>query len=434
MTPLIRRLQETFPDLPFSQAEQTSFKWTFKDSIKNLGPDFYRKIIPQHLVLSLEYSLLGRQLRAQFLSEQPINQKEIIDQLIAAIMMAELLEHVYQYYLIVPREVSRLRQQQDLYRELLAEILQATPSVPKRTIITPSSLTQDIRNTTINVNLYRLLFIRSKRALDLIAILDTGSETYRNFVKIMDKYTDPFLVHLAWLFFIPRLSVNLFLLIKHTVPGPWMGEEEKSLGWNVRFNAQMQRRWFELGNDIAWISVGVINCFFLTGALAPVGAYLSLVCFAYDVVLSAIRAYIELGRLHELRRQYQEMQSTVTGVEEQKELAEHIAAIENQINFETLRLGSHLTTTTTIFLAMCCLAPLFSFNPVIPVIGAIVLVAICFVNIALARIINDSRPRDTIEIPTGGVTKLGFFARKEVVKETMPEELHTSEFNEALSC
>ncbi|QEY52964.1 hypothetical protein [Legionella longbeachae] len=411
MTPITRHLQDILSELPFPQAGKNSLNWSFSESIKKLGPGFYRKVIPLHLVLNLEYSLLGQQLRAKFLSKQLVKQKDIEEQLITALMMAELLEHLYQYYLNVPREVVRLRQHQILYRELLAEISEPLPGKPKKLEIN-SSFSQDVRNTTVSLNLYRLLFIRSKRAFDVIATLGTVSESYRNFVKILDKYTDPILADLAWIFFLPRLSVNLFLLMKHTLPGPWMSKEEKSLGLSVRFHAQMQRRWFELGNDSVWMTAGLVNRLVLTGALAPFAIYVSLTCFAIDIILSVTRAYLELSRLYELRKQYEAMLKQTNSLEEIKSINEHLEAINNQLNFEWLRLGSHMMTTTAIFLSMVVAAPILAFNPLTIAIGAICLVAVCFINFALFQIIDESRPKDTLVIPQGGLSKLGFFAKK----------------------
>jgi hypothetical protein len=412
MLPLIRRLQETFTELPLIEVGQNPLNWTFTARIKQLGPDFYKKAIPLHLVMNLEYSLLCQQIRSKFLSGRLLAQDEIVEQLIAALMLAELLEHIYQHYLIVPREVTRLRKQQILYRELLAGIVAPLPLNATKKVDESASLSQEIRNRTININLYRLLFIRSKRTLDLIAILNSSSEAYCKFVKNLDNVAAPVLVHLAWFFYLPRLLVNLFLVIKHTVPHAWMSEEEKSLGWSVRFQAQMKRRWFELGNDIAWVSVGLINCFILTGVLAPVGAYLSIACFGFDILMSLTRTYIELNRLYELEKHYLTMQSQATTRQEQKQIKEYLKTIENQIDFERLRLGSHVTTTTTVFFAMCCSAPLFAANPVIPLLAAIVLVSLCLLNFALVQIINERRPKDTIEAPSG-LAKLGFFSKKE---------------------
>ncbi|MGL5741658.1 MAG: hypothetical protein ACRCXC_03460 [Legionella sp.] len=447
MTPLIRRLKKTFPELPYSEAEQSPLNWTYMKGIKKLGPKFYRKVIPMHLVLHIEYSLLWQQLRAKFLDKQSFNPNEVKELLLSALMLAELLEHTYQHYLIVPREVILLRQQQELYRQLLANISTTTANPDQA-----QEFSQRIRNTTININLYRLLLIRSKRALDLIATLDTGSETYRNFVRILDNYTDPVLAHLAWFFYLPRLLVNFFLILKHTIPHMWIGKKEKDLGWDVRFTAQMQRRWFELGNDLAWVSVGFINCFYLTGVLAPFAVYLSIACFAFDVIMATTRAYIELSRLFDLRNQYEVMRSELTSPEEQKALEEHINAINKQIDFEKLRLGSHVMTTSAIFLSMCCAAPVFALMPIIPVIGAICLVTICFINFALVHILNEHRPRDAIEISppdtgkeipeesiktSSGMNKLRFFShsQKEQVKtDSEMEDIPASRDTCSLGC
>ena len=92
------------------------------------------------------------------------------------------------------------------------------------------SLSQEIRDNTAFSNWFRLLFTRSKRVLNFLDILDTGSVAFRNFVAILDKYTNPVIAYLAWCFFLPRLTTNLFLAAKHIIPGAWMSEEEQSLG------------------------------------------------------------------------------------------------------------------------------------------------------------------------------------------------------------
>lgn len=411
MIPLIRYLHETFPELSLPQTENNPLNWTFTESIKRLGPDFYRKIIPMHLVMNLEYSFLGQQLRAKFLSPKSVSRDELKEQLIAALMMAELLEHIHEHYLIVPREVRGLRQQQNLYRELLSELIESFPKSPKE-IPENISFTQDVRNRTANTNLYRLLFIRSKRALDLLSRVHTSSESYLHFVRIMNTALDPILAHLAWIFFIPRLLVNLYVVIKHTVPGWWMDEKEKSLGWTVRFNAQIKRRYFELGNDIVWFSAGLINCFYLTGVLAPFALYVSVAAFAFDVLWSITRAYIELSRLSELRSQYVTMLDKTSHAKEQRQIREHIKAIDNQIALEQFRLRSHVATTVLIFLSMCLALPIFAVNPIIPLIGAICLVAVCFINFAITEEVAKSRPRDTID-RASALSKLGFFSNNQ---------------------
>ncbi|AWN73025.1 hypothetical protein LEAN103870_19475 [Legionella anisa] len=432
MTPLLRHLHEIFPELSLAQAE-SPLNWTFTETIKKLGPDFYRRIIPMHLVMNLEYSLLGRQLRDKFLSPKTLDRDELREQLIAALMMAELLEHIYQYYMDIPREVLRLRAQQNLYRELLAELI---PNFPKKPKELPENLsfTQELRNTILDVNLWRLFIVRSKRALDLFALVHTESKSYLRFVKIMDTAMDPFLMHLAWLFWLPRLAVNFYSLLKHTIPGWWMDEHEQSLGWMVRFSAQIKRRYFEFGNDLVWAGAGLINTFYLTGALAPFAFYVSLAVFAFDVIWAMTRAYIELSRLKELRSQYEAMRDRAESWKEQKQIREQLEAIDNQIAFEQFRLGSHVATTVFIFIGMCMALPIFAVNPILPFLGALILVSICLINFALTEEVANRRPRDTLDRSTA-LSKLGLFSTKEPSPVDLDEnEEEDMDLDTALCC
>lgn len=279
MNPVIRRLQNTlFANYSLGIDHPNPENWTFSKSIQELGVDFYREIIPSHLILNMEYSLLGQQIRINLSGEQLVSEQQLVEQLISAIFLAELLEEVYKNYLIVPREVQRLRTQKKLYGEILIELKHPPPALvgESKEIDIGRSFSQQVRQRTLDVNLYRLLLVRSKRALDLIAALDCSADWYRHIMRDVGRCTDPFLPHLAFLFYAPRLAVNFSLLMKHLLPGFWMEQSEKDLGWQVRLQGQLLRRWFELGNDIAWVGLGYVNGYLLTGAYAPVAAYLSI--------------------------------------------------------------------------------------------------------------------------------------------------------------
>lgn len=422
MNPVIRRLRNTlFANYSLGIDDPNPENWTFSESIRELGVDFYREIIPSHLILNMEYSLLGQQIRTNLLGTQLVSEQQLVDQLISAIFLAELLEEVYKNYLIVPREVERLRTQKKLYREILIELKHPPPELVSENndVDVGRSFSQQVRLRTLDINLYRLLLVRSKRALDLIAALDCSADWYRHIMRDLGSCTDPFLPHLAFLFYAPRLAVNLGLLMKHLLPGFWMEQPEKDLGWQVRLQAQLLRRWFELGNDIAWVGLGYVNGYLLTGAYAPVAAYLSIAFFGYDVALAAIRAYIELNRVYEMRGQYQKMLDATANAEEREEIEQQLRVLDQQINFELLRFSSHVTTTTAIFLAMGCGAPFFATTPAIALVGAICLVVICLINFALVPVFNQQRPRDIVEVPDGGIEKLGFFAKKEESSDSL---------------
>jgi len=374
---------------------------------------FYSKIITLHQELALEYSILGQQLRNNLLSQLPGKEDQITEELIAALMLSELLEHVYEYYLIVPREVVRLRKHQRIYRERLAQKGFIFPDhlTKSQPINVGLSLSWKIREETIEATWYLHLFIRVRRTLDLIDIFGTGSAGYHHFVNIMNQFANPLLSYLGWCFYLPRLLVNLFLLIKHTTPGFWMNEKERSIDWSIRFKAQIQRRWFELANDIVKVLLGLINCFVLTGALAPIGIYLTIIFFGYDVIVSAYRTYLELNRLDKLQQYYKLMQNRTMIKEDKQEIEDYLTAIKCQTHFEKLRLGLHIANAAGIFLAMCLAAPAFSMMPIIPLIGTIMLLIVWVAAYTLTKNLIKDRPNDTIEKPSG-VRNLSFFAKK----------------------
>jgi hypothetical protein len=413
MTPVITHLQANVFELP-APALQESLTWTFDASIKRLGTDFYRKIIPLNPVLNIEYSVLCHQIRHHLSFPLQMNQEQLIEQLIAALMLAELLEHVHLYYLIVPREVVRLRRQQGVYRALLVELAGysfSSKHVEKDALSIGLSLSQQVREYTVFINWFRLLLTRSKRVLNFLDLVGTGSEAYRNFVSLMDKYTNPFFSYLAWCFFIPRLFTNLFLLFKHTIPWPWMGKEEQSLGWFIRLEAHLKRRWFELANDIVWVTVGLLNCFLFTGVLAPVAVYLTLAAFAFDMANSSFRAYIELNRLYELQKEYTVLLKKEENQENKIAIKDYQNFIKHRIDFEHLRLSLSLISTGSVFIAMCLAIPGLVLSPVVPFIGALLLIAIWVANFTLTRALEHYRPKDNVEMPSG-LVKIGFFAQK----------------------
>lgn len=416
MTPVIAHLKRSIPDLPLP-AEHGPLHWTFRESIQELGPDFYKHIVPRHPALNLEYSILCHQLRHNFTFEGKVAQDQIIEQLKAALILAELLEHVHLHYLVVPREVLRLRKHQQLYKEMLSEMASYTFSTDLKVATVPTglSLTQYIRENIAQINWFRLLIARGKRLLNLLDVLETGSVVFKEFVGLMDQYSNPFFAYLAWCFFIPRLTTNLVLLAKHTLPGIWMDEHEQALGWSVRFYAQLQRRWFELGNDLVWFTVGLLNCFVLIGGLTPVSIYLTVCAFAFDIANACLRAYIELNSLYKLDEEFSVLYQTADSDEDRYAIKEYQHYINQRIRFEQLRLGLHTAGTVAVFLGMCLGLPLLAMNPLLPFTGAVLIILTWVVTYTLNQAIENYRPKDNVEKPSG-VAQFGLFARKHDAK------------------
>lgn len=434
MAPVIQHLKKLLPELPLPKEGEVD-TWTFDREIQNLGDAFYRKAIPLHPLLNLEYSILCQQLRTQLEDPGSLNTQYLKEQLVAALFLAQFLEHIHQHYLIVPREVVRLQKHQEVYKELLTEVFDYVfirdPSSPKP-IETGLSLSQRIREETVNNNQYRLFLTRSKRVLYFLDLVGTGSDVFSDFVAELGNYTDRFFAYLSWCIFTPRFVTNLFLMFKHCVPGSWMNEREQGLGFGVRVQTQLQRRFFELSNDTVWVAVGLINCFLLVGPLASYAIYLTVGAFAFDVVNAGIRLIIELKRHHQLHTDYKQMAEEAPNAEEKQSIKAFQNHVKHRKEFEMLRLGLSLANATAVFLAMTLALPVLAINPLIPLVGAVLLLIVWAMNYTLTSILPQYRPNDAVEKPTSPAA-LGFFSAKAASKPQAPDRTPTLQGGGAFS-
>ncbi|MFI4918454.1 MAG: hypothetical protein ACHP65_02755 [Legionellales bacterium] len=409
MNPIINRLRRDYLGMTLSN-EEASLNWLYTDHIKQLGPDFYAEKVALLPVLQLEYSISCQQLAAHLPAVNAQNVEKMVEQLISALILAELLEHLYRYYFNVPRDVARVRKQQLIYKNMLSQLagysFASTAAEPAE-----GSFTQPLRDTTIETNWYRTVCGRSKRVLDTINMLGTGSPYYQSLVFTINTYLGPILAHLAWCFYLPRLCTNLFVILKHTIPGSWMSAEEQSLTWGTRLQLQLQRRWFDLGNDVVWITAGVFTCFILVGALAPIAAYVTAACFLFDVAMAGLRTYIELTRLTALQLKYTDMLAATDDAGHQLAIQERLEQIKQKTTFEALRLGINTALTIAIVLAACCALSIVAVCPIIPLVGAVCLLAISLLIFVSNRLLDAYAPKEKVEaLPT--VAALGFFAKK----------------------
>ncbi|MFI4962327.1 MAG: hypothetical protein ACHP6H_00560 [Legionellales bacterium] len=409
MNPVIRRLEKHYSKSfdALSVPAETDTKdsapvaWTFSEKLEQLTQDpvFCSQIVSQHLILNLEYSVALQRLHSNLALNPDYKTPKIKEQLIEALILAELLEHLYLHYLIVPREVERVRRDQKTFRLMLANAgvdFSSSKEIFPRPA-TELSFADWLRALTINSNWYRLVSTRSIRVTVIIDSIKSMQALHYlvSYLNILTKYVTPYI---ACFFYVPRLLMNLFMILKHTLPGNWMDREEQSLGWALRLETHFKRRWFELGNDAAWIMVGVFSCFILVGNLMPFAMYLTISFYVYDMVLAICRAYVELGQISALQNEYAVLLEQESNPANRAALIEYQQELTRRKEFETWRLGIHIASTASIVLAACCALPMFAAFPVIPLIGAIWLVVICLINSKTNRILEDLRPKDAIDI------------------------------------
>lgn len=419
MTPVIERLRSNFAGFPLP-TEEPSSDWVFREKLEALSqnnPTFYNKIIRANPELIIEYGLLRQQLKKTLDNPGTRSIQQVTDQLTAALMMAELLEYLHDYYLITPAEVIRFRAHQKLYKKLLSErnvyVFPPREFLPQP-LIDPTTITNFIREKTGMSNWLRQLIARYVRFLSVLAFTVVNTSSYNAFIQHMNKFTGPFFSYLSWCFFIPRLTANLVMIIGYTLPHSALTPQQKSLDLNVRLLGQLQGRWFEVGNDLVWLLAGILNCFFLIGPLAPIALYVTIGAFAFDVFNSGLRAVIELGRLYRLKQDYTERLIQTDDLQQRRDIEEHLEFLDQRLEFEAWRAGLHFAGTMFTVSAMFLAIPALAINPVVPLIGAIVMVLLVVALYKISQDLESQRPNDTLE-QESALKQLSFFAKKDQV-------------------
>ncbi len=97
----------------------------------------------------------------------------------------------------------------------------------------------------------------------------------------------PVFGYLSWILYYIRFGVNLGLLLKHTIEGPWMKKEESDIPWHERFTTQWEQRRFTLLNDFIWATINMASFFWLLGTpeLSYTANVLTIVFMTIDVGL-----------------------------------------------------------------------------------------------------------------------------------------------------
>jgi uncharacterized membrane protein (DUF485 family) len=101
--------------------------------------------------------------------------------------------------------------------------------------------------------------------------------------------------YMSWLLYYARFGINLCLLLKHTLSGPWMSAEEAKIPWRERFKTQWHQRKFALLNDSIWGFANMACFLWLTGSsmLGYYGNLVTTVLLLMDVSFSVWRFWEE---------------------------------------------------------------------------------------------------------------------------------------------
>ena len=402
MPVIFRQLQSFRADVLFSCNQEGT--WSFAQYLDEKNADFFRPFVLEHRVLRFEYDALCTKLARDILREG-LDSPKLRPALETALMMAELLERIW------PPQAKYMRAEQRVYRSALSlpppfyDIAEKTAGV--------GIIGEAINKVNFQANFSRLLVARSRRLLVTSALIAEEYTWYRNFVARLDAHLLPIISYLAWIFFIPRLMVNIILLCQQLIPSPSMSEPLRSLGVWTRFRAQIQQSWFELTNDSISMAVGLINCFVLTGALATVAIYVGIGMQLFEVFLALLRLHLETFRLKNRAAEYRNMINIPEDF--QKEINDHATHLELLIKHEQKQLRWQVINLSIVLVALCLALPMVAVSPLIPLAGALLAVITSGIHYTMIKRLEKERPtRRATELLSHGLFAVGSKPKEEV--------------------
>lgn len=216
--------------------------------------------------------------------------------------------------------------------------------------VTPSSSvlsnSQKMRDISVSYNWWRLFIIRIIRVLKCLGL-------------VVSPLISALINYLAWVSYIPRLTINLFNLIKNTCSVNGIDAHER---WQL-FKYFLDKRWFEIANDLVWLVTGLITCFVASASVTPfvlVGLYL------FDV----IAMYVKNKYYANLRAVYY---SDLKGID--TNWCDSIIA--NNLRVQSQKDSLSFLTTILFFVGMVLCIPMPILGQAPMFIGALLVVATC---------------------------------------------------------
>jgi hypothetical protein len=430
MSEILYKIQAQFAVLFSTQNDETQLTRVYDQTLVNQGDDFFHPFITYHPHLKYHYSLLCTQI-AFIVNKEELKEedRERLNKLLTdALAWSEILAHIYSTYLIAPNEVHGLQKNQKIYRSLLE--MQGIRFRPPyyNGPVSANSMTKVVRDGTAFWTFPRLMLVRIRRLFLILVPILANAKNYANFIAFLDVFFAPLLSYLAWVYFVPRLAVNVFLLLKHLIPGFWMSDTEASVSWWIRLEAQLQRRGFELANDVVWLIAGALGCFLLVGtaALAAAGMYVTIAAFFFDVLMAGLKVYLELNRLNVLFAEYEDrlLAQQDLHLPERAEVGEYLHALRKRYCYERKILLLRVISTLALFLGMLFALPTLTI-PGLPLAGAVIVIVVTLLTFLMDKWLEKHKPAETVDANAVNRVRQGFakssctfFADKPDLKES----------------
>ncbi|MBJ16390.1 MAG: hypothetical protein CMF38_07155 [Legionellaceae bacterium] len=175
--------------------------------------------------------------------------------------------------------------------------------------------TGDIRTSIGDINEVRLYWVWAggmlSTLLNILAVNFFHDMQARTVLGSVGRITG----YMSWILYFTRFGLETMMLLKHTLKGPWMSQEEQALGVPIwaRFKTQWDARKFIILNDLIWGVVNLLCFFWLTGAgkLGYAGNVLTVGLLFMDMTLVIWRAIEQYTRFNQEHNQLSELATTL---------------------------------------------------------------------------------------------------------------------------
>lgn len=157
---------------------------------------------------------------------------------------------------------------------------------------------------------------------------------------------DPYAGVISWALYYFRFSLQLGLLLRHVIAGPWMSEKEKQIPLSQRFLTQWEQRKYAILNDFLWGTCNLVCFFWLIAkkGLGPWGDLLNTILFFFDIS-AAIWSFEEkqtqyMKKLHEYQDEITRIKGKIALLDEKQD-KQKIALYQTELDDVTKAYTQH---------------------------------------------------------------------------------------------
>lgn len=361
----------SFPTTTSISSKLTDYKSlsNYSDYLTNQSIEFFKPLVRNSKMLHLRYECLSASLQTSIenATNNPylLDEKQFIDKLIKALIALELLIVLNHRYLFNARDIKRYRKEQINLIKWLECV--SDRSFSKQILRTPLFLNELLRQKITKSIWPRLFLIRLKSVL-IDSLFLSSTKGCLSTINLIESIANPLLIYSGWLFHGGRLALTLTYLIQHVIPGFWMSEQEKQLGFLSRLECHLEQQAIHLINDSLWI----------LSTIVPTSISLTLALHLLDIIIAAVQAFKEIRRLNDCLDEVSRKNGTENGNE--ANLTQQL--ILKGISYEQKKLLLKLThivgfaALAILKMTLPLIIPSLVFNPVFPLVMAALLLSI----------------------------------------------------------